>query len=236
MAQFVTNVEFTNLPAKFPLLVSQPVGFAKPLAAVSIDNYTPYWIYLRDSDSYVPPYWTGAVRPLVHTSQYAYAEVKNPFTGDQSPNLIDASYFMHFVWTDVPQGFQGGSSISAVTMGGGGVPPSTTTITGFTSVIISNSCNLFYATPTPIILELPQRKAVIIQAPITNRYPVFVGGADVSGYNATGNTGIMLLPGESLPMMLTEDVQIYATWTDGTQSSHYPSPTPAPILVILEGY
>jgi hypothetical protein len=114
MAQFVTNVLFTTLPSSFPVLVSQLVGFAKPLLSVGIDNYTPYWIYLRDADSYIPPYWVGAIRSLVHTSQYAYAEVKDPFGAPAVPNIVDPAYFAHFVWTDTAEGYASGSAIGGV--------------------------------------------------------------------------------------------------------------------------
>src|SRR5665647_874871 len=98
-------------------IFTQDVGFQSH--AVLIDNYTAYYLYLKDADSFIAPFWVGAIRILSHTTDYAYVTVASPFGAQGVPT--DPSYFIHLVWVDSKEvQSTPGSSIGGT---GGGAPP-----------------------------------------------------------------------------------------------------------------
>ena len=118
MASFHQTVPVASLANTGILpIISQNVGFKA--RSVIIDNYTAYYLYLRDADSYIAPYFTGAIRPLEHTTDFAYLAIQSPFEAEQSPT--DTSFFVHAIWVDADLGYNAGSQVIGI--GGSNAPP-----------------------------------------------------------------------------------------------------------------
>lgn len=91
-----------QIPAPSGLVPNGNIAIAKGVGfqpqSVLIDNYTAYWLYIPDANSYIAPFYTGTVKPLRHSTDYVQIQYKSPFTVTQNPT--DVSYFVYAVWTD----------------------------------------------------------------------------------------------------------------------------------------
>lgn len=183
-------------------LFTQDVGFQAK--AVGVDNYTPYYLYLKDADAFIAPYWVGVIRVLTHTTDYAYVKVQSPF-GPQTPP--PPNYFIHLTWTDSDQVQQTpGSSIA----GSISSPP----IITVEQALLQYDSNVITVALVPIaipIVYVADRKAVLLQSSKWNNpaATIFIGGPLVTADD--GNKGgIQLSPGMSYPMDLSETAIPYA--------------------------
>jgi hypothetical protein len=176
---------------------TQDVGFQA--RAVGIDNYTPYYLYLKDADSYIAPFWTGAIRVLTHTTDYAYVQVASPF-GPQAP--VGVSYLVHLVWTDSPEVQQTpGSSIAGSSSP---APPVIVNVTGssFDLDFLTTVLDVPVSPAPPIIIPtsiLASRKALMLQSSLLNDQLIYVGGSNVTPDEAV-HGGAQLGPGQSFPI------------------------------------
>lgn len=172
---------------------SQQVGFQAK--AVGIDNYTPYYIYLKDADSWIAPYWAGAIRVLIHTTDWAYVSVSSPFGAQGVPAGV--SSFIHLVWTDNPNVQQTpGASIggSSAAVGVFGEPFNKELLTTILDVPVTGNPALMI--PASI---LAFRRGLMLQSAILNDQIIYVGGSLVTAdESATG--GAQMTPGSSFPI------------------------------------
>jgi len=123
----------TATPSTVPIIDAKNIGFQA--SKVYIDNYTSYYFYLRDALAYIPPWWLGAVWKLYHTTDWAYVDLKSPFSATQSPT--DPSYFLRLVWTDeeeVPLS-QGSSSLGTSISVNIGPPPISVTVNSKAGIV-----------------------------------------------------------------------------------------------------
>ena len=106
------------LPSSFPfnvlpgIEINQNIGF-NPTGCV-VANYSPYYIYLPDGLSFVPPWTSGAIVPLAHATQARATWLSTPF-GAQSVTdpPAGATYSAQFTFTDDPNlSYAGGTAIS----------------------------------------------------------------------------------------------------------------------------
>jgi hypothetical protein len=179
-------------------IFTQDVGFQA--RAVGIDNYTPYYLYLKDADAYIAPFWVGAIRALTHTTDWAYVTVSSPFGPQGVPPGI--SSFIHLTWTDSPEVQQSpGSSIAGT--GGGGPPVIVNVIDGsFDQDFLTTVIDVPVAPASPIIIPtsiLTSRKALMLQSSLLNDRLIFVGGPTVTA-DETSTGGAQLGPGQSFPI------------------------------------
>lgn len=174
------------------IIVSQNVGFQAK--AVAVDNYSAYYIYLKDADSYIPPFWGGAVRVLYHTTDFAYAELSSPFGDPQLPS--DPSFFCEFTWTDADSPFTPGGSIA----GTSAVIPPLFVLDVFQVAFETTVVPLTAGIAIPIpATPFAARTSLMLQAPASNTSVIYLGGPAVTANEAiTG--GVQLFPGQSLPI------------------------------------
>src|ERR1035437_5138090 len=188
-------------------IFTQDVGFQAH--AVLIDNYTPYYLYLKDADSYIAPFWVGAIRVLSHTTDYAYVTVASPFGPQGVPS--GTSYMIHLIWVDSKEvQSTPGSSIGGT---GGGAPPVNVNVTGgpVTVNVVGSSFDQDFLTTVisvpvspaaPLLIPtsiLTLRKALMLQSSILNDQLIYVGGPTVTADEASTG-GAQLGPGQSFPI------------------------------------
>lgn len=204
-------------------IFTQDVGFQGH--AVGIDNYTPYYLYLKDADAYIAPYWVGVIRVLSHATDYAYVKVASPF-GAQAP--VGPSYFIHLTWTDSREIQQTpGNSIA----GSIGSPP--VVVTG--TELIQYDSNVITVGLTRIAIPIQyttDRRAVLLQSSKYNdpAATIYIGGPNVTADDGAKG-GIQLSPGMSYPMDLDFPAIPYAI--SDKASRPYDS-TPGQRLIIAE--
>lgn len=75
------------------ILQFQPVS-------VTVDNYSPYWIYLPDAGRYVPPYTTGGTYPLKYAKGAKIVWAAPQISGIAQLPLIPTAGMAHFNFTD----------------------------------------------------------------------------------------------------------------------------------------
>lgn len=99
MAQWNSTIPLTTGAPVIPVILDQNVGFQA--RSVLVDNYTAYWLYIRTADSFIPPYWIGAILQLTHQTDWVYIELKTPFGVDQIANPpTGPSYLVRSIWSD----------------------------------------------------------------------------------------------------------------------------------------
>ncbi len=93
-------------------LISENVGFQA--TGVKVDNYSCYWIYFKDADSYVPPFWAGTILLLRHTTDIQYASLWSPADPGQGTQVFTTpSFFLHLEWTNATDiSFAPGQSVA----------------------------------------------------------------------------------------------------------------------------
>lgn len=104
-------------PSTFPfsvpagLDINQNIGFA-PTACV-VANYSPYYIYLPDGLSFVPPWTSGAIVPLAHATQARATWSNSPFGAQTiAATASGITYSAQFTYTDDPNlSYSGGSIV-----------------------------------------------------------------------------------------------------------------------------
>jgi hypothetical protein len=211
------QVDFTAGPPTSGFVVNQDIGFQA--RAVAIDNYTAYYIFLRDAQAFIAPYWVGAIRVLLHTTTRAYAELLSPFTTEpQVPT--DPSFFARFIWTDATDApFTPGQSI----YGGSGTPPIVVIGGGFVTEFLSTVVTVGVAAVVLPATPLANRKSMLVQAAQDNTAVIYIGGSTVTADQAATG-GIQLNPGQSMPIDTTATAIPYAISTAAAQK-----------LIVLEG-
>ncbi len=172
------------------VIIATNVGFQAH--AVAIDNYSAYYLYIKDALSFIPPFWGGAVRILFHTTDQAYAELESPFGDPQTPG--DPSYFVDFTWTDAAAPFNAGGSIAGVTNN-----VLLNVLDDFRLEFLSTIVTLTsFPLPLPAT-PMPGRTSLMLQAPYSNSGIIYVGGSNVTADQApTG--GVQIYPGQSMPI------------------------------------
>lgn len=105
----VDNPAPSNFPFSIPpgQNLSQDIGFA-PLTAI-VNNFSPYWIFVRDGGTYVPPWTTGAIIPLYH-AQGAYITWESPF-GGQVVGVV-SGYQANLIFTNEKLSASGGTPVT----------------------------------------------------------------------------------------------------------------------------
>lgn len=193
MATWTENIDTPVVPSG--IAVSKNIGFQAH--SVIIDNFTTYWLYLKDADVYVPPYWIGVIRNLLHATDYAIAEWKSPFTTTQTPAGIE-SFFAHFVWVSDVLPPAGGSLLDGFTFNDSGV------LIGSSFVNLPDTSVLAVPTLSPIVIPttpLANRRALMIQAAESNTDYIYVGGPNVSTSRVAGSFGgVSLAPQQTYPV------------------------------------
>lgn len=107
MSEFIDQISFAPIIPTRPY--TKPIGFTA--TAVYVDNYTAYWLFFKDAQRFVPPYYVGVCLLLITSTGNEYVEVKSPYTPTQSPT--DPSYSVNLKWTDNASIFNPGVDISA---------------------------------------------------------------------------------------------------------------------------
>ena len=191
-------------------IFTKDVGFQAH--AVEIDNYTPYYLYLKDADAYIAPFWVGAIRVLSHTTDYAYVEVASPFGPQGIP--IGTSYMIHLIWVDSKEVQSSpGTSLGGIGVSGGPVPPVNVNVTGgpvtvnvtgasFDQDFLTTILDVPVSPAAPIIIPtgiLTLRKALMLQSSVLNDRLIYVGGPTVTADEASTG-GAQLGPGQSFPI------------------------------------
>lgn len=194
MAQWTQIIEGVNVVdlASF----SQDVGFQPK--SVGVDNYTPYYLYFKDSDSYIAPYWVGAIRSLIHTTDYGYCQVKSPFGAQGVPPGTNS--FIHLIWTDVEVPSTPGTSIAGA--GGSAVPPSTVTVEPFDLEFKTTVIDVPVSPAAPAQVPtsaLTLRRGMMLQSSPLNDQIIYLGGPTVTADEAVTG-GAQLWPGQSIPI------------------------------------
>ena len=177
--------------------VRKNIGFQAQ--SVVIDNYTTWWLYLKEPDIHIPPYWIGVVRNLAHQTDWAYAEWHSPFTDIQQPAGIE-SYFAHFIWTDEILVPAGGSLLQGFTFTPGGViaPGSFVNLPDTSVLVVPVSPAAPIALPA---IPLTGRRALMLQASELNTDYIYIGGPNVTtNRTAGGKGGISLAPQQTYPI------------------------------------
>ncbi len=177
-------------------LFSQDIGFKA--SAVGVDNYTPYYLYFKDSGSYIAPYWIGAIRSLIHTTDYAYCSVASPFGAQGIP--IGVSSFINLVWTDSDQVQQ----TPGTYIGGTGSPVPAMTVIGtpFDKQFLTTVINVPVSPASPLLIPsaiLTLRRGLMLQSSLLNDQLIYVGGSTVTA-NEASTGGAQLGPGQSFPI------------------------------------
>lgn len=176
-------------------LFSTQVGFNAK--SVLIDNYTPYYLYFKDADSYISPYWIGAVRNLIHTTDWAYCQVVSPFGAQGTP--VGVNQFIHLVWTDADVGASPGLSIT----GSSPVVPSVyVEETPFSLLLKTTVLDVPISPAAAIVIPttaLTNRRALMLQSSTLNDQLIYVGGSGVTA-DETSTGGAQVSPGQSFPI------------------------------------
>jgi hypothetical protein len=192
--QSPASVPVAGLPRT--IATQKNIGFQAQ--SVFIDNYTTWWLYLKDADIYIPPYWIGVVRNLHHATDWAYAEWRSPFLDLQQPAGI-SSFFAHFVWTNEILIPAGGNLLQGFSFSTGGV------ITGQSFVNLPDTSVIQVPIVAPAValpaIPLVRRRAIMIQAAETNTDYVYIGGPNVTtSRNPAALGGISLAPQQVYPI------------------------------------
>lgn len=79
-------------------IFNQNVGFQA--TAVKVDNYSSYWIFFPNADSFVPPFWAGTILLLRHTTDIQETILKSPDANANPQPFTSPSFFLHLEWTN----------------------------------------------------------------------------------------------------------------------------------------
>lgn len=162
---------------------NEDIGF--PTLSIAVDNFTGYWLYLPGAaNPYIPPFWVGVVRNVIHATTRQPVQWASPFTATQTP-LIPGSFvnvtFTNYILPYAP-GSLAGTPPDPI---GPPVGPPPINITFDPTILIDGICDciggggvvahgvkLTYDTPN---LSIP------IQTWVT--YPLPVAVYDTDGYS-----------------------------------------------------
>lgn len=215
---FLDAASLTALGPTPVVIVTQNVGFQAK--AVAVNNYSAFYVYIKDADSYIPPFWGGTVLVLFHTTDYAYAELASPFGDPQVPS--DPSYFIEFTWTDIPSPFVPGGSIAGTSL----VIPPFNVVDDFQQLFLSTIVDLTGGFPKPLpATPMTGRTSLMLQAPYSNTHIVYVGGHTVTA-DQTPSGGVQIYPGQSMPIEAGANAVIYGV-QDALALPQY--------IIVLEG-
>lgn len=213
-----TGVPVTGLPIS--VAVDKNIGFQSH--SVIVDNYTTWWLWLKDPDVYIPPYWVGVIRNLEHQTDYAYAQWQSPFANPQPANGLQ-SFFAHFTWTSEVLTPAGGNLLDGFSFSPGGVliPGSFVSLPDTTVLAVPVGPSAPVALPAVPLLG---RRGLMFQASELNTDYIYVGGPNVTGARVPGgHGGISLAPQQTYPID-----------TDGA-ISYAIANTSGQIIIIQEG-
>lgn len=171
-----------GITANFTDAFKDDIGF--DTLSVAIDNFTGYWLYVPGAaNPYIPPFWVGVVRNVIHANTRQAVQWASPFGNSQNPAVRGA--FVNVTFTNYILPYAPGSlaGLPDTTAGGGsgGVPPVNVNISAQN---ILDLCDCFHDGP-----NLCQGQALLP----SGYYPPICVSGTISGVDAiTGPDGIIV--------------------------------------------
>ena len=184
--------------------IALATGIGFPPKSLIVDNYTPYWLFIPQCNSYVGPWVVGAVKPLLHMTDQVTVIYQSPFTSSQTPT--DIGFFTEFGWTEAVLAPAPGSIIAVNSQ-------NQISNTSDATPLLDYACNVMTVTGTATLIPstIVARRAVLIQSSKFNNPAgtIYIGDAAVTA-NDNAHGGIQLSPGMSYPMDVKETFDVYA--------------------------